>query len=132
MNIDLMRTGMARSVLGEVARGLADLAATGAQAAVDLRSLPMTGADREELEQALGRGDVAVTLEAAGKSEIWETRFAGVWWVRHFGGDGRVAAEAIEITPVPDIVSAHPADIGAASVRMQAEFGGARKETLDA
>jgi hydrogenase-1 operon protein HyaF len=132
MNLDRMRTGMAQSLLREVAQGLAALAATGTPTAVDLRSLPMTGADREELEQALGRGDVAVTLDAAGRTEIWETRFAGVWWLRHFGGDDRIAAEVIEITTVPDIVTAHLDDIGAASLRLLAELERAGKEALDA
>lgn len=132
MNIDRMRTGMAQSLLREVAQGLATLAATGTPTALDLRSLPMTGADREELEQTLGRGDVAVTLEAAGRTEVWETRFAGVWWLRHFGSDDRIAAETIEITAVPDIVTAHPDDIAAASRRLMAELAPAGKEALDA
>jgi hydrogenase-1 operon protein HyaF len=122
MNIDHLRTGMAESILREVARALAALAATGARDAIDLRSLPMTAADRDALQTALGRGEASVTLQAAGTSEIWETRFAGVWWLRHFGGDGRVAAELIEITPVPDIVTAHPDDIGAAAAALRAEM----------
>lgn len=132
MNIDRARTGMAQSLLREVAQGLAELAATGTQTAVDLRSLPMTGADRDELEQALGRGDVAVSLQAAGRTEVWETGFAGVWWLRHFGDDDRIAAEVIEITPVPDIVAAHPDDIAAAALRLLAELERAGKEALDA
>jgi hydrogenase-1 operon protein HyaF len=122
MNSDLGRTGMAQSILREISLALSVLAATGTRDAIDLRSLPLTGADREELEAALGRGDVSVALEAAGKSEIWETRFTGVWWLRHFGGDGRVAAEVIEVTPVPDILAAHPDDISAAAARMAAEL----------
>ncbi len=122
MNGDVGRTGMAQSILREISLALSVLAATGTRDAIDLRSLPLTLADREELEAALGRGDVGVVLEAAGKSEIWETRFTGVWWLRHFGGDGRVAAEVIEVTPVPDILSAHPEDISAAATRMAAEL----------
>jgi hydrogenase-1 operon protein HyaF len=132
MNIDRLHTGMAQSVLREVAQALDTLAASGTRAAIDLRSLPMTAADRDDLDQALGRGDVAVSLEAAGRSEIWETGFAGIWWVRHFGGDGRVASEVIEITPVPDILAAHPDDIGAALQRLQADLARQGKETLDA
>ena len=122
MNSDLGRTGMAQSILREISLALSVLAATGTRDAIDLRSLPLTGADREELEAALGRGDVSVALEAAGTSEIWETRFTGVWWLRHFGGDGRVAAEVIEVTPVPDILAAHSDDISAAAARMAAEL----------
>ena len=84
------------------------------------------------MEQALGRGDVAVSLQAAGRTEVWETGFAGVWWLRHFGDDDRIAAEVIEITPVPDIVAAHPDDIAAAALRLLAELERAGKEALDA
>jgi hydrogenase-1 operon protein HyaF len=122
MNSERMRTGMAQSLLREVARALTALAETGARDAIDLRSLPLTAADREDLEVALGRGEASVTLQAAGLSEVWETRFAGVWWLRHLGGDGRVAAEVIEITPIPDIVVAHAQDIAAAAAALRAEI----------
>ena len=52
-------TGMAQSLLREIAQHLERLARTGARHAIDLRSLPMTRADREELEALLGRGEVA-------------------------------------------------------------------------
>lgn len=113
------RTGMAQSLLQEVARNLSELDTAGKQSAIDLRSLPMTQADREELEDLLGRGDVEVTLSAAGKSEIWETRFAGIWWVRHFSGDDRIAAETIEIASIPEILITHPADISTAARRLE-------------
>ncbi len=122
MNAEDRRTGMAQSLLRELAVALSTLAASGAEAAIDLRSLPMTTADRDELEAALGRGEVGVTLAAAGASEIWETRFAGIWWVRHFGGDGRVASEVIEVTHLPDMLAAHPDDIKAAAGRMATEL----------
>jgi HupH hydrogenase expression protein, C-terminal conserved region len=112
-------TGMAKSLMREVARHLDALAKSGETAAIDLRSLPMTETDREELEEELGRGDVAVALDVAGRSEIWETGYAGVWWVRHYGGDDRVAAERIEITTVPDIIVTHRADIEAAAARLR-------------
>ena len=43
----------------------------------------MAQVDRDQLEQLLGRGEVQARLEIAGPSEIWETAYAGVWWVRH-------------------------------------------------
>jgi hydrogenase-1 operon protein HyaF len=116
------RTGMARSLLHEIARHLSKLEGCGEASAIDLRSLPMTQADREELEELLGCGDVDITLKAAGKSEIWETRFSGVWWVRHFSGDDRIAAETIEITSIPEILIAHRSDISAASKRLEREI----------
>lgn len=117
-----LRTGMARSLLREIAARLDTLARTGESHALDLRSLPMTPGDRDELEQALGRGEVSATLEAAGRSEVWETRHAGVWWLRHYGGDGRIATEVIEIATVPGILAAHPADMRAAAAALRDDF----------
>ena len=44
------RTGLADSLMQEIAQRLAALAQTGETSAIDLRSLPMTSADRAELE----------------------------------------------------------------------------------
>ena len=46
-------------------------------------------------------------LKVAGTSEIWETRYAGVWWVRHFGAGDKIAAERIEIAAIPQIFVPH-------------------------
>jgi hydrogenase-1 operon protein HyaF len=126
-----IRTGLAESVLREIAQLLATLSECGQSAAVDLRSLPMTQADRSDLEARLGRGEVEVLLTAAGKSEIWETQYAGVWWVRYFGADDTVAAERIEITACPQILVTHDADIAAACARLRDELT-ARSEQKDA
>jgi hydrogenase-1 operon protein HyaF len=113
-----LRTGMAESLLREISRALAALAETGTRDAIDLRSLPLTPADRDELEQALGRGEVSVAFEIGGRSELWETSFAGVWWLRHLGAGDQIAAETIEITPLPDILTSHPDDIAVAAARL--------------
>lgn len=119
--LDGFRTGLAQSVLREIAERLAALAGGGETAAIDLRSLPMTAADRSELESRLGRGDVTVKLDVAGTSELWETRYSGVWWVRHFGADERIAAERIEIAAIPEILVSHDEDIAAAAARVREE-----------
>jgi hydrogenase-1 operon protein HyaF len=113
------RTGLAQSLLREIAQHLAALAETGAPAAIDLRSLPMTPADLGELEEMLGCGDVEAVLDVAGTSEIWETRYAGVWWVRHRGAGDAIAAERIEITTVPQILITHADDIAASAARLR-------------
>lgn len=113
------RTGMARSVLAEIGELLDSLAAGGTPAAIDLLSLPMTPADRAELEALLGHGDVEAALDVAGPSQIWETGYSGVWWVRHFGAGDKVAAERIEITALPDILMSHDDDIAAAATRLR-------------
>jgi hydrogenase-1 operon protein HyaF len=112
-------TGMALSVLTEVGQMLEALAATGQPGAIDLRSLPLTEADRRQLEDLLGRGEVRVELDLAGPSEVWETSYPGAWWIRHYGAAGRIAAEEIAVCPVPDILLAHPDDIRAATSRLR-------------
>jgi hydrogenase-1 operon protein HyaF len=109
---------MAFAVLAEVGRLLAALADLGATGAIDLRSLPLTASDREQLEALLGRGEVRAELELSGRSELWETAYPGAWWIRHLGADGRVATEMIAVCPVPDILAAHPADIQAGARRL--------------
>jgi hydrogenase-1 operon protein HyaF len=112
------RTGMADAVLREIAALLVRFAATGEPGAIDIRSLPLTLADLAELDERLGKGEATVRLSTAGGSDIWETSYAGVWRVRDFDSTGRIAAERIEITRVPEIVMAHAADIRAAATRM--------------
>lgn len=116
------RTGLAQSVLREVAARLAALADSGETAAIDLRSLPLTPADRRELEDSLGRGEVVASLTVTGSSQVWETSYSGVWWVRHFGAGEQIAAERIEIAAVPEILVAQRADIAAAVRRVREDL----------
>lgn len=119
-----IRTGLAQSVLQEIAQHLSVLAAEGETEAIDLHSLPMTAADRSELEDSLGRGEVEATLNVAGISVVWETSYSGVWWVRHFGADDKIAAERIEIAAIPEILVTHGCDIAAAAARLQEDLVG--------
>jgi hydrogenase-1 operon protein HyaF len=116
--LDATTTGMAWSVLAEVGRLLEALSASGQPGAVDLRSLPLTDADRQQLKDLLGRGEVSAELELAGRSEVWETAYPGAWWVRHLGADDRIAAEEIAVCRVPEILQAHPDDIRAGARRL--------------
>jgi hydrogenase-1 operon protein HyaF len=120
--LDGQTTGMAWSVLAEVGRLLECLAQTGEPGYIDLRSLPLTEADRGELEALLGRGEVRVDLSLAGASEVWETAYAGAWWIRHRGAGERIAAEEIAVCPVPEILKTHPADIQAAARRLRRDL----------
>ncbi len=113
-------TPLVESLLHEIAGLLADLAATGQGARIDLLGLPIGPAGRAALAERLGRGEVEAALDAGGTSEIWETGFAGVWWVRHFGADDRLATEQIEITTVPTILLSQPEDIAIAASRLAA------------
>lgn len=115
-------TGMALSVLAEVGRLLESLAENGQAGSIDLRSLPLTDADREQLEELLGRGEVRVELDLAGSSEVWETAYPGAWWIRHRGAGDKISSEEIAVCRIPDILITHPVDIEAAARRIRQEL----------
>ena len=111
-------TGMASSILAEIGQMLDTLADKGQPGSIDLRSLPLSDADREELEHLLGHGEVHAELQVAGTSEVWETAYPGVWWIRHRGAGEKIASEEIAVCPVPEILITHPVDIQAAARRL--------------
>jgi hydrogenase-1 operon protein HyaF len=115
-------TGMALSVLAEVGRLLESLAENGQAGSIDLRSLPLTDADREQLEELLGRGEVRAELDLAGSSEVWETAYPGAWWIRHRGAGDKISSEEIAVCRIPDILITHPVDIEAAARRIRQEL----------
>ena len=115
-------TGMALSVLAEIGRMLEALSESGQAGAIDLRSLPLSDVDRAQLEEVLGRGEVRVELDIAGKSEVWETTYPGVWWIRHRGADSKIATEEISVCAIPEILITHPVDIKAAAGRLREEL----------
>ena len=115
-------TGMALSVLAEVGRMLEALSESGQAGAIDLRSLPLSDADRAQLEEVLGRGEVRAELELAGNSEVWETTSPGVWWIRHRGAGDKIATEEISVCAIPEILITHPVDIKAAAGRLREEL----------
>jgi hydrogenase-1 operon protein HyaF len=115
-------TGMALSVLAEASRLLETLASTGEAGFIDLRSLPLSDADRSQLEDALGRGEVQAELDVSGKSEVWETSFAGIWWIRHRGAGDKISTEEIAVCRIPEILITHPVDIEAAASRLREEL----------
>lgn len=115
-------TGMALSVLAEAGQLLETLAATGEPGFIDLRSLPLSDADRSQLEEVLGRGEVQAELDVTGKSEVWETSFPGIWWIRHMGAGDKIATEEIAVCRIPEILITHPVDIEAAASRLREEL----------
>lgn len=117
-----LETGLADAVLSEIAELLKKLADSGEASGIDLKSLPMSDGDRDALEQRLGQGEVFATVGVAGTTEVWETSYPGVWWVRHLGADGMIASEEVAVTRTPEILTAHRKDISAAEQRLRAEL----------
>jgi hydrogenase-1 operon protein HyaF len=115
-------TGMALSVMAEIGGMLEALTESGEAGSIDLRSLPLSDVDRTQLEEALGRGEVQAKLDLAGESEVWETAYAGVWWIRHCGAGGKIATEVISVCRIPEILITHPVDVEAAAGRLREEL----------
>ena len=114
------RTGLSDAVLREIAGHLERLASDPAfEETIDLRSLPMTGRDREELLERLGLGEVEAVLNLAGETRIAETAHAGVWHIHHMGARNKTASEQIVVTLVPEILKAHPADVAIAAASLR-------------
>jgi hydrogenase-1 operon protein HyaF len=90
--------------------------------AIDLRSLPMSPADRAELQRVLGEGEVQATVNAQGLSKVRETRVSGVWWVEHFDQQGDLTAELIEVGRVPAILTSASDEIAASARHLRAHL----------
>ncbi len=112
-------TAMVDAILQQIAEGLARYLESGERVEIDLLGLPLTAADRMALEKALGRGEVHITLEVMGESEVVETGFSGVWWIRHRDQQGRTVANLVEICAVPAIVVAEEGEMVHALERLQ-------------
>jgi len=117
-NAEVLGTGpvsVAGAVLHEIAARLGALGRDpSCEDCIDLRSLPMSDADRERLRDFLGRGEVDADCDVAGRCHVRETGFSGVWWVAYLSENGVPLLEQIVIARIPALLMAHPDDILAA------------------
>ena len=119
---------MAEAVLREIADHLQAVVDGGERQIVTLRGLPLSPADEQILRDALGEGEARASLTVFGYTEITETAFAGVWWVKELNLDGETLSEHIEIAQVPLILQAHTDDMRAAALRLAARDTSERNE----
>ena len=110
----------------EIASQLERLAESGESSAIDLKSLPMSPAEFNELKTMLGQGEIDLSLDLDGPTRVRETAYPGVWWVRHENTSGRVLAEYIEINRFPDFLSAQTVHINEAVRQLRDRLQGAK------
>ena len=122
------RRGNVTPLLNEIVHALDRLLADDEPTIIDLASLPFAPGELEDLEHALGTGELTAELEALGKSLIRETAYPGVWWVEHRNTGGEVVGRYIEITRSPEILMSQDADIGAGRARLRDSFDGSAPE----
>lgn len=107
-------TWNAQPILFEVRHALEELLDSGETSIIDLRSIPLAPGEEDIIINTLGQGEVHARLNALGHSEIYETRYAGVWLVSHYNDDEALVSRFIEITRLPDILRSQHEDISKA------------------
>lgn len=116
-------TWNARPILFEIRHALEELLASGATSIIDLRSIPLAPGEEETIIDTLGQGEVHASLNALGPSEIYESRYAGVWLITHYNEDQAVVSRFIEITTLPDILRSQREDMSNALNELIKELG---------
>lgn len=104
LNAGQVATGIVPALLNELGSLLETYLATGRAGSIDTLNIPMTPAELKSLEDELGKGEVSISIDAGGLSQISETAHAGVWWVHHKDETGRLVCRLIEVTNMPDFV----------------------------
>lgn len=92
------------AILNEIDELLIQLIEQGKSSAIDLRSLPLFPGDYENLKALLGEGEISISMDSLGPSEIIETNIPGVWWCTHYNEADEKIAEFIEVTRVPQLL----------------------------
>lgn len=111
VEIGSYNSGNIPPLLHEIRHALRNLLENGETTTIDLRGLPMAPGEQEQLLEMLGKGELSIRLDALGKSEIFESRFAGVWLIIHYNSNEEVMGKYIEVTRIPVILKTQTADI---------------------
>jgi len=109
-------------ILHQVRHALVRLIDAGETCTIDLRSIPLAPGEEETIINTLGQGEVSARLDALGPSDIYETRFSGVWLITHYNESDNVISRFIEITDIPDILRAQAEDMSDAVERLLEEL----------
>jgi len=110
-------------ILHEIRHALKKLVDRGESSIIDLRSIPLAPGEEETIILTLGKGEVDAKLNALGPSEIYESRFAGVWIVTHFNENDSIVSRFIEVTGFPDVLKSQREDVVHALQGLTEELG---------
>lgn len=118
--------GITRALLSEIAEAVSLYIHDHLPKIIDIKAIGLSAPERGVFDKAMGSGEISAEIVTAGRSRIEETRFPGVWWVRHYGVNGELQAEWIEVTEVPEIMKADRADmvVGLKNLRDNGSKGG--------
>jgi len=109
-------------ILHEIRHALEALLESGECSIIDLRCIPLAPGEEETLIDVLGQGEVHASLDVLGCSEIYETRFAGVWLITHYNENNTIIGRFIEITELPEILKSQDEDMSTALLELEEEL----------
>ena len=115
-------TDNALPLLHEIRHALNRLASTGEPTTIDLSSIPLGPADREQLFDALGEGEVQARVDAFGPSSIRETAYPGVWLVQHMNPHSEEHSVLVEVTRLPALLLTPEADVKDSAAALEARL----------
>ena len=116
-------SGVVIALLHEVKASLAQLVDSGKETIINLRAMPFGPNDLALLDNFLGEGEVSATLKLSGQSQITETKFSGVWRIRHFGQGHNIMVDEIAITQIPPIMCSQIEDVAMAASNLDIQLG---------
>lgn len=108
----------AMPILVELADRHALFKSNGNRHSINLTLLPLSLAELEYLDGRLGRGPVDILSRAYGKCQVISTLAPNVWWVRFYNSMGTLILNSLEISAVPDVVTAAPEDLADSAERL--------------
>lgn len=117
-----IKTGNVQPLLHEIRHALTRLLNTGEPTVIDLGTLPLSEAELEQLQVQLGEGEVRAELHALGVSLMQETRYSGVWLIRHTNDSQESVGLFIEVSKAPELLYAQTEDIQAGLARLEHEL----------
>ena len=112
-----------KPILHEVRHALDKLLESGEASMIDLRSIPLAPGEEQTIIDTLGHGEVHARLDALGPSEIYETKYTGVWLVSHYNEADSIVGRFIEVTEIPDVLKSQREDIVHALSGLETELG---------
>jgi len=118
-----VHTGNVLPLMHEIKHALQRWLETGEPGMIDLRSIPMAPGEEDELISVLGEGEVHARLSALGPSDIYETRYPGVWLVTHYNDNEEIMSRFIEVIDMPSILKSQADDVHDGQERLAAQLG---------
>ena len=100
-----------KPILHEIRFALEKLLDSGESCIIDLRSIPLAPGEEQTIIETLGHGEIHARLDVLGISEIYESKYAGVWLVTHYNEELSIVSRFIEVTEIPDLLKSQREDV---------------------